>query len=149
MHKQQPRLLAASNTLNVLILGLMLLMVSACASRPINDRIEQVDPDNGYRPLHGHTPGILSERFRPSLLRPRYHASVTGSGDLFRCARGPLTCHVEQLWRKLQLPVPGVGRRRTECQPGDTTFCTYALLNVEDTPCLCKNSLALSAGFIV
>lgn len=39
-------------SVRILIIPLQLLsLVYGCASRPLNDRIDQVDPDTGYRPF--------------------------------------------------------------------------------------------------
>jgi NTE family protein len=36
--------------LKLLICSLLTILVSGCASRPVNDRIDQIDADGGYRP---------------------------------------------------------------------------------------------------
>jgi len=47
---QQQKQPAATNLLHLSLSVLLLIMVTGCASRPTNDRIEQVNPDSGYRP---------------------------------------------------------------------------------------------------
>lgn len=47
---QQQERSAAISMLHISLSVFLLVLLAGCASRPINDRIEQVDPNTGYRP---------------------------------------------------------------------------------------------------